>query len=286
MSEIIAVMGGQKALSHAVCEKLVRLAQASHRSLRICIVAYRPSFSRFYLHEEAELNKAKQHYEQSIELLAESVGAEFKELAVAADVKILWQVDSFDALDAMDRSGEDVWFAMLDDQGVPRNIMRESVHRFSSPVFWLNPTAWSETISLAVGVDPMHEHDRPASTDNDLLITAKSLKRLLHSQLSLVHSCNFPAYVEQYREKIGILHRDSLDELAKQHHIPQSDVHLVQGNPDTALVSFVKKHHTSMLLLGSIARNPLHRSLIGSTTEELMRNPPCDLMFIKPRSAN
>lgn len=282
MSEIIAVMGGEQALSYNVCEKLYRLAVASRRSLRLFILAYRPSFSRFYLHEEAELSKAKQAYETKVKLLAESVAEEFKNFSLSPQVEILWQVDAIETLEQLDSGGKNLWFAMLRGQGLATGFMRAAVHGLNSPVLWLGDTPWPETPELAIGVDPMHEHDRPASTDNDLITTAKSIRNSLHSRLSLVHSCHFPAYVEQYKEKIGQLHKDALQALAKKHHIPQSDTYLVQGNPDTALAAFVKKHHVDLLLLGSIARNALHRSLIGSTTEELMQCQPCDLMFIKP----
>ena len=52
------------------------------------------------------------------------------------------------------------------------------------------------------------------------------------------------------------------------------------GDPASALRKYVLSNHTDVLAMGSVARGFLDRDVIGSTTENMLADAPCDLLLV------
>ncbi|NTU91792.1 MAG: universal stress protein [Chlorobiaceae bacterium] len=58
------------------------------------------------------------------------------------------------------------------------------------------------------------------------------------------------------------------------------------GSPADAIIDYAKTHNIDMIVMGSHGENNIHRLLVGSTTETVMRHAPCPVLVFKaPESA-
>lgn len=53
------------------------------------------------------------------------------------------------------------------------------------------------------------------------------------------------------------------------------------GSPAESIIAYAKKHGSDMIVIGSHGENNIHRLLVGSTTEAVMRQAPCPVVVFK-----
>jgi universal stress protein A len=62
--------------------------------------------------------------------------------------------------------------------------------------------------------------------------------------------------------------------------------HVESGEPLPAILEFVKKRATDLLVVGTHGRTGAERWLLGSVAERLMRLAPCPVLTVPPRQRN
>lgn len=53
------------------------------------------------------------------------------------------------------------------------------------------------------------------------------------------------------------------------------------GSPAETIIAYAKTHGIDMIVMGSHGENNIHRLLVGSTTETVMRHAPCPVLVYK-----
>ncbi len=148
---------------------------------------------------------------------------------------------------------------------------------------------------VLAAVDPSHEHDKPASLDKKILSLAQLVSEQTQSSLDVIHTYNpAPAFmvtpgVEAAGISAGVLleqmqtiHAQALDELVREFNFSEKQIHLEAGPTRKTICRFVEDHKIGLVVMGSIARNPLKRIFIGSSAEDILHSLPCDMLILKP----
>ncbi|BFM10588.1 hypothetical protein R50072_07410 [Simiduia litorea] len=81
----------------------------------------------------------------------------------------------------------------------------------------------------------------------------------------------------------GIAHENdtTLRKLAAIAGIETPDTIQILGNPEDALTDYASSKKLDLLIVGATNKSHLTNFLLGSTTEELLRNLPCALLLVK-----
>ena len=59
---------------------------------------------------------------------------------------------------------------------------------------------------------------------------------------------------------------------------------LLRGSPPKAIATFARKKAADLIVVGTHGRTGLGRLFMGSTAEALLRQAPCHVMVVKPRT--
>lgn len=155
---------------------------------------------------------------------------------------------------------------------------------------------WSAPTVLAA-VDPMHEHDKPASLDTRILTVATEFARALGGEAHAVHVFDSgplvaaaaaalaptgPAPVERILQEAEQQHAHALARLAEDFGIPQQRLHMPAGVSTELLPHIARELDASLVVMGAVSRSRLEAAVVGSTAERALDQFPCDLLIIKP----
>jgi universal stress protein E len=166
-----------------------------------------------------------------------------------------------------------------------------------APLMLVKPGEKSATPVIIAAVDPLHEHDKPAELDYQILDEASQLSTLLNGQLHVFHSFDpTPAIagaattmatpiavpVREVTEALEARHSEALATLLKGYPQVTKNVHMHQGTPQDLLPVLAEKLAAELVVLGAVSRSGLKRIFIGSTAERVLDQLPCDLLILKP----
>lgn len=155
---------------------------------------------------------------------------------------------------------------------------------------------WSAPTILAA-VDPMHEHDKPASLDARILTVATEFARALGGEAHAVHVFDAgplvaaaasalaptgPAPVERIRLAAEQEHSHALARLAKEFGLGQERLHMPAGVSTELLPHMARELDASLVVMGAVSRSRLENAVVGSTAERALDRFPCDILIIKP----
>ena len=171
------------------------------------------------------------------------------------------------------------------------NLLRNCI----APLWLAKSRPWNPEGDVIACVDPMQEHDKPATLDGMILDQAGGVAQGLGSKLRVFHSYHLPvpsmadgvmmptAYRGQEVEKqFQRQHRKALNRLLESREIPDEQVHMQSGATHVVLPEFVDDRNASLVVMGAVARSSVKRAFIGSTAERVLPRVPCDLLVIKP----
>ena len=150
---------------------------------------------------------------------------------------------------------------------------------------------------VVAAVDPLHEHEKPAALDDQIINVAKRLANAAGGEVHTFHSYDpiiavadaanstfvpVTLPVEELEAKMHERHRQQFNELLEFHGLSQKQAHLLAGRTQEVLPALARDIDASVVIMGAVARNRLKRIFIGSTAEQVMDNLPCDLLVLKP----
>lgn len=108
------------------------------------------------------------------------------------------------------------------------------------------------------------------------------------AQLSLIY-VTFPnVYFESYGVGVGADYvnenrqnaRETLLELAKQHHIPENQIYAPIGSPVEEIHELSKQINADLIVMGTHGQSGL-KLLLGSTANGVLHGVKCDVLAIK-----
>ncbi|NNF15896.1 MAG: universal stress protein [Gammaproteobacteria bacterium] len=288
----------------AVMGRAKEFAKKFDAPIELFSCTYNPYFSGERLYESPSSRKAKAHHvvEEKKRLEALAQGHSDEQIKIMTDV--YWDVPEYEAVvrkvlrskplmvlrkseyhSAVDRAlmSNDDW-NLIRNCPAPVVMVRNGEHRKRSGIIW-------------ACVDPMHDHDKPAALDDEIIRAAKRFATALDSEVHLVHAFDSAAAVaavaagamaaemipsREIGEQVRETHMQRLQELATKHDISHDRVHNLPGPARVILPAVAMEKNPDMIVMGVVARGFLKRLIIGSTAERILDKLPGDLCVVKP----
>jgi universal stress protein E len=166
-----------------------------------------------------------------------------------------------------------------------------------APLLLVKPRAITGKPCVLAAVDPVHEHDKPAALDHQILSRAEELSLAAGGQLHVFHAFDpapaiaaatttmmtpISAPVSEVTEELERQHRQAIDDLLEAHSLNAFELHVHQGAPQALLIALAKHIKADFVVMGAVSRGSLKRLFIGSTAERALDHLPCDLLIVKP----
>ncbi|NNF40224.1 MAG: universal stress protein, partial [Woeseiaceae bacterium] len=165
------------------------------------------------------------------------------------------------------------------------------------PLWLVKPQAFERTPVFVAAIDPMHQHDKPAALDDEILHVCKALSNSVDGTVHAFHSydpriavatATANAYIpvslpfDEIEQQMHEDHQKRFEEITHFHKIDDDKAHLVAGLTHEELPLIAEKLKADVVVMGAVARNRWKRLFIGATAERTLEHLPCDLLIIKP----
>lgn len=217
-------------------------------------------------------------------LLIEAHVASLTGEAIPCDTQVVFGKDHVDVL------------AMVDKVKADLTVL--GIHRNETPELFRGTTAErvirdGTTPVLLVKTRPVGPYQR-ALVAVDLSecskITVDFAARFLPGrELQLVHAFDTPykAFLtgESVRREVSSAHHEQLEEFVLQNcaHLQPQPVQIVRQGPARQVIRAQVQHlRPDLLIVGTRSRGAIARVVIGSVAEDLLSQPPCDVLAIPP----
>lgn len=166
-----------------------------------------------------------------------------------------------------------------------------------APLWLVKPTPNAAELSIIAAIDPVHERDKPAELDSEILAVARKLMDRAGGRISVLHAFDpSPAYavsadsmafpisapMNEMMEALKNRHKQAVDELMEDQGIPAEDTHVLEGDTRELLIDLAEQVDANLVVMGAVSRGALQRLVLGSTAERVLDHIPCDLLIVKP----
>jgi universal stress protein E len=165
------------------------------------------------------------------------------------------------------------------------------------PLWLVKPQDISDKPIFVAAIDPLHEHDKPAALDDEILVTSKAMAEATGAEVRAFHSydpriavatATANAYIpvslpfDEIEKQMHEQHEKRFNEVISFHGIDAKKSHLVAGVTHEELPEFSEKIGADVVVMGAVSRNRWKRLFIGATAERTLEHLPCDLLIVKP----
>ncbi|MDX1403141.1 MAG: universal stress protein [Woeseiaceae bacterium] len=165
------------------------------------------------------------------------------------------------------------------------------------PLWLVKPRDFADKPVVIAAIDPLHEHDKPAALDDEILITSKSIAKAVNAEVRAFHAydpriavatATANAYIpvslpfDEIEKQMHEQHEKRFNEVVDFHGVDADKSHLVAGVTHEELPEFAASVNADVVVMGAVSRNRWKRLFIGSTAERTLEHLHCDLLIVKP----
>jgi universal stress protein E len=133
---------------------------------------------------------------------------------------------------------------------------------------------WRTRPRIAAAVDISAQET--AGLAGNILETAEALRSVYDGELDVIYAA--PAGLEQ---KTRDDHERALRKLAQTSNVSSDRIHILDGQPETALPEFAAKRSYDVLVIGALTHRPDAVALVGTLTAKLVDIINCDFVLVK-----
>lgn len=279
------------------------VAKKTGASIELFICDYDQYLSGERFFDSQSMEKARQSlidtHKKRLEKLAQGIAAG----GVSVFVDASWDHPLHDGIvRKVIRSAPDIVFKDTHyHAAIKRSIFSNTdwnlIRDCPAPLLLVKPQGFDEPLSIIAAVDPVHERDKPAELDRKILDTARTLSEQLGADLHVLHGFDpSPAYavsadsmafpisapINEMMDALKTKHEIAVEELLKDQNVPESRVHVLEGDTREVMIGLVEKLDADIVVMGAVSRGALQRLVLGSTAEHVLDHVPCDLLIVKP----
>ena len=302
LKKILAVVDPTVADQPAV-RRATWLAKNSGAELELLVCYYNEYLSGDRLFDSPSLEKARdeviENHEKHLETLAEPLRAE----GVTVKTSAVWDHPLYEGIvrHAMESGADIVIKDTHHHSVVTRALLTNTdwnlIRTCPMPLWLVKPRGFSDRPVFVAAIDPMHQHDKPAALDDELLHVSKSIAEKVNGDVHAFHSydpriavatATANAYIpvslpfDEIEQQMHEDHEKRFNEITEFHKIDAEHAHLVAGLAHEELPLIAEKLAADVVVMGAVARNRWKRLFIGATAERTLEDLPCDLLIIKP----
>ena len=306
ISKILVVVDPTAKAQPAV-DRGIWLAQQFDASVELFVCDYDQYLSGERFFDSAALAKARTHIierrKSELSKLAKSLKSSGVDIAVDArwdhplEEGILKKLEESKA----DIIVKDTHYHSAIRRSVFTNTDWNLIRECKKPLMLVKPGPQKANPVVVAAVDPMHDKDKPAVLDHEILAWADAIAQRSKGKLHVFHAFDpAPAYAVS-ADSMAFPLAAPVNEIAKtlkeqhDHAMKQlldswkgqtkAEGHIIEGDTREAMIQLVDEVGADLMVMGAVSRNALKRFFLGSTAERVLDHVPCDLLIIKGQAA-
>ncbi len=302
IKKILAVVDPTVADQPAV-RRAAWLAKCSNSELELLVCYYNEYLSGDRLFDSPSLEKARdeviENHEKHLETLAEPLRAE----GIVVKTSAVWDHPLYEGIvrHASEAGSDIVVKDTHHHSAVTRALLTNTdwnlIRTCPMPLWLVKPQDVAETPVFVAAIDPMHQHDKPAALDDEILHVSKRVAENVGGNVHAFHAydpriavatATANAYIpvslpfDEIEQQMHEDHQKRFNEITQFHKLDDDNAHLVAGLTHEELPLIAEKLKADVVVMGAVARNRWKRLFIGATAERTLEDLPCDLLIIKP----
>ena len=302
INKILAVVDPTVADQPAV-RRAAWLAKNSEAELELLVCYYNEYLSGDRLFDSPSLEKARdeviRNHEKHLETLAEPLRAD----GIVVKTSAVWDHPLYEGIirHAIESGTDIVVKDTHHHSAVTRALLTNTdwnlIRTCPLPLWLVKPTELQKKPVFIAAIDPLHQHDKPAALDDEILHVAKGVASHVNGEVHAFHSydpriavatATANAYIpvslpfDEIEQQMHEDHEKRFIEITDFHEIDKKNAHLVAGLTHEELPAIASKLEAAVVVMGAVARSSWKRLFIGATAERTLEDLPCDLLIIKP----
>jgi len=279
------------------------LAKSSDAELELLVCYYNEYLSGDRLFDSPSLEKAREEVIESHEKYLETLAEPLRADGIMVKTTAVWDHPLYEGIVrcAIESGAGLVVKDTHHHSAVTRALLTNTdwnlIRTCPIPLWLVKPQDLAETPVFVAAIDPMHQHDKPAALDDEILHVSKDYAAKLGGELHAFHSydpriavatATANAYIpvslpfDEIEKQMHEDHQKRFREITEFHKVDDDKAHLVAGLTHEELPMIADKLKADVVVMGAVARNRWKRLFIGATAERTLEHLPCDLLIIKP----
>jgi universal stress protein E len=302
MRKILAVVDPTVADQPAV-RRAAWLAKSTGAELELLVCYYNEYLSGDRLFDSPSLEKARdeviQNHEKHLETLAEPLRAD----GIVVKTSAIWDHPLYEGIvrhsinSGADLIVKDTHHHSVVTRAFLTNTDWNLIRTCAAPLWLVKPREMADKPVFIAAIDPMHQHDKPAALDDEILHVSLGIAGKVTGDVHAFHAydprvavatATANAYIpvslpfDEIEQQMHEDHEKRFNEITEFHKIGTDNAHLVAGLTHEELPLMAEKLAADVVVMGAVARNRWKRLFIGATAERTLEDLPCDLLIIKP----
>ena len=279
------------------------LAKHSGAELELLVCYYNEYLSGDRLFDSPSLEKARdeviENHERHLETLAEPLRAE----GIVVKSSAVWDHPLYEGIvrHAVECGADLIIKDTHHHSAVTRALLTNTdwnlIRTCPMPLWLVKPVELHERPIFVAAIDPMHQHDKPAALDDEILHVCRTISDNVGGDVHAFHAydpriavatATANAYIpvslpfDEIEQQMHEDHQKRFREITQFHKVDDDKAHLVAGLTHEELPEIAKRLPADVVVMGAVARNRWKRLFIGATAERTLEDLPCDLLIIKP----
>ena len=301
-SKILAVLD-PTAQDQPAMQRAAWLAKATGAELELLVCYYNEYLSGDRLFDSPSLEKARQEVIANQSRHLEELAEPFRKDGIVVRTTANWDHPLYEGVvrHAVQSGADVVVKDTHHHSAVTRAFLTNTdwnlIRTCPMPLWLVKPNTFGDQPAFVAAIDPMHEHDKPAALDDEILQLAKSVAGDVGGSVHAFHSydpriavatATANAYIpvslpfDEIEQQMHEEHQKRFREITAFHGIDDDNAHLVAGLTHEELPAIADRLEAAVVVMGAVARNRWKRLFIGATAERTLEHLPCDLLIIKP----
>ncbi len=302
ISKILAVVDPTVKDQPAV-RRAAWLAKNTGAELELLVCYYNEYLSGDRLFDSPSLEKARLEVIESQEKHLETLAEPLRTDGIVVKTTAIWDHPLYEGIvrRAVESEADLVVKDTHHHSAVTRALLTNTdwnlIRTCPAPLWLVKPEDLADTPVFVAAIDPMHQHDKPAALDDEILHVCKNLTEKVGGELHAFHSydpriavatATANAYIpvslpfDEIERQMHEDHQKRFHEITEFHKVDDDKAHLVAGLTHEELPLIAEKLEADVVVMGAVARNRWKRLFIGATAERTLEHLPCDLLIIKP----
>jgi universal stress protein E len=275
------------------------LARATGAKIELLLCEYNSALDHSFLFDQATLANGRDALLQQLQAELESTAQPLREQGLEVSVQVRWgKLTEQLIVQRVQELQPDIVFKSAHHHSpVKRLLFANScwqlLRHCPAPLWLVQHSDW-QAPRLCAALDPLHNADKPAALDLQLIAASQLLSSALEMPAHYVHS--YPPLppsllfdtqlvndYAHYDQLCAEQHRQAFEQLLAKAAVPASNASLLRGFAEQQIPRFVREQGISLLLMGAISRGHLANALIGNTAERVLEAVECDVLVLKPQ---
>ena len=279
------------------------IATNTGAELELYVCYYNEYLSGDRLFDSPSLEKARKEVIDGHHKKLESLAEPLRNAGLVVTTTVLWDHPLYEGIvrHAAATRADLVFKDTHHHSAVSRALLTNTdwnlIRTCAAPVWLVKPREVPKNPVFIAAIDPMHEHDKPAALDDEIINVTKLLAGSSDGEVRAFHSydpriavatATANAYIpvslpfDEIESQLREQHGKRFNEITEFHGIAEKDAYLVAGLTHEELPALSEKLDAAVVVMGAVARNAWKRLFIGATAERTLDHLPCDLLIVKP----